>query len=173
VEVARLAEDCGLEAVALHPRTREQGLAGRADWRRIAEVKAAVSIPVIGNGDVTAPGDALRMVDETGCDAVMIGRAAATHPWIFRQLEELLATGSHQPPTPADRHRLLRDYFGLLQASGHRQTLGRMKQFAAYFTSGLPGGARLRARIFESQDPRRILELVDDFFGRDLEPATP
>jgi len=173
VEVARLAEDCGLEAVALHPRTREQGFAGRADWSRIAEVKAAVSIPVIGNGDVTAPEDALRMVDETGCDAVMIGRAAATHPWIFRQLEELLTAGSCRQPTPADRHRLLREYYGMLLDGGHRQTLGRMKQFAAWFTSGMRHGARLRARIFESQDPRRILELVDDFFAHDLEPVSP
>lgn len=172
VEVARLAEDCGLEAVALHPRTREQGFAGRADWSRIAEVKAAVRVPVIGNGDVTTPEDALRMVDETGCDAVMIGRAAATHPWVFRQLEELLATGSYQRPTPADRHRLLREYFDLLLASGHRETLGRMKQFAGYFTTGLRHGAHLRARIFRAQDPRRILELVDNFFERDLEPAS-
>jgi len=94
VQLARMAEDCGLEAIALHPRTREQGYSGRADWSRIAEVKSAVRIPVIGNGDIVAPEDAVRMVDQTGCDAIMIGRAAASDPWIFRQIEQYLATGA-------------------------------------------------------------------------------
>jgi len=164
VEVARLAEDCGLEGVALHPRTREQGFAGRADWSRIAEVKASVKIAVIGNGDVIMPEDAVRLVAETGCDAVMIGRAAATDPWIFRQLSELLATGGYARPSCRDRHALLRDYFELLLASGHGETVGRMKQFAAYFTHGLRYGARLRSQIFQARDPRQILALVEAFF---------
>ena len=88
VQMAKLAEDCGLQAIALHPRTREQGYSGKADWSRIAEVKAAVRIPVIGNGDIVTPEDAVRMVDETGCDAVMIGRTASSTPWIFRQIRQ-------------------------------------------------------------------------------------
>src|SRR5438876_2454311 len=104
VDMARLAENCGLQAVALHPRTREQGYSGHADWTRIAEVKAAVKIPVIGNGDITTPEHAVQMVKETGCDAVMIGRAASSNPWIFRQIADFAALGRYQTPTEQDRH---------------------------------------------------------------------
>src|SRR5437016_4577095 len=99
VKMAQLAEDCGLQAVALHPRTREQGYSGSADWSRIAEVKAAVKIPVIGNGDIVTPEDAVRMIEATGCDAVMIGRTASSNPWIFRQIGQYLASGRYDQPT--------------------------------------------------------------------------
>src|SRR6266705_669427 len=102
VQMAKLAEDCGLQAIALHPRTREQGYAGKADWTRIAEVKAAVKIPVIGNGDILTPEDAVRMVEATGCDAVMVGRTASSNPWIFRQIDQYLETGTYEEPTDSD-----------------------------------------------------------------------
>lgn len=172
VEVARLAADCGLEALTLHPRTREQGFAGKADWSLIGAVKTAVRIPVIGNGDVTTPEDALRMVAETGCDAVMVGRAAATNPLIFRQITELQAGGSYRQLTEGDRYRLLRGYYRLLIEGGHPETIGRMKQFAGYFTRGVRDGARLRRGIFLARQPREILELVDAFFHCELDPVS-
>ena len=164
VRMAKLAEECGLQAVALHPRTREQGFAGKADWRRIAEVKAAVKITVIGNGDVFTPEDAVRMVRETNCDAVMIGRAASSNPWIFRQISEYLATGAYCQPSEHDRYDMMRQYYAMLIERNEKDTVGKMKQFATYFTHGVRHGAQLRASIHRAHEASAIVGLVDDFF---------
>jgi nifR3 family TIM-barrel protein len=189
VELARMAEDCGLQAVALHARTREQGYSGDARWEWIAAVKDAVRIPVIGNGDIRTPEDAAAMVESTRCDAVMIGRAAPANPWIFRQIAQYTATGSYTKPTDMDRYRMIRDYFERLmhevaehpEVLGHadddlskrlkrnhesaqRDAIGRMKQFASWFTHGVPGGATLRREIFDCKRGSQVIDKVEAFF---------
>jgi tRNA-dihydrouridine synthase B len=247
VELARLAEDCGLGAVALHARTREQGYSGNARWEWIGLVKQAVKIPVIGNGDIRRPEDACAMVAQTGCDAVMIGRTAPSNPWIFRQIEQYVAKAGLRPgqaerpvgelslarsregydfscaehgvsseaalvaegqavgslmpagakaldfsapdgttevvpfpliptpvasslahpydePTEADRYQMIRTYFQMLLEEEMPGTEGKMKQFASWFTHGVPGGAALRKAIYEAKSGAEILGRVESFF---------
>jgi len=249
VELARMAESCGLAAVALHARTREMGYSGQARWEWIAAIKDAVKIPVIGNGDIRSPEDACAMVAQTGCDAVMIGRTAPSNPWIFRQIEQYcaamrdagenlngeghdfsravnadivelaLAAGGgfsvrngvpsgakaqdflapnstlrlpsvaqgrleteampvpslresrvglgkkfYEEPTEADRYQMIRTYFQMLIEEELPDAVGKMKQFASWFTHGVPGGAGLRKAIYESKSAPEILARVEDFF---------
>jgi nifR3 family TIM-barrel protein len=168
LQMARMAEDNGLQAVALHGRTREQGYSGTANWRWIAEVKQHVKIPVVGNGDVSRPEDAVRMVEETGCDAVMIGRAASSNPWVFRQISEFVETGEYYQPSEQDRWDIMHAYFAMLIEKGGLDVVGKMKQFATYFTHGVRNGARLRAAIYHARDAAEILRLADEHFEREV-----
>lgn len=173
VPVARLAEDCGVDALAIHGRTRLQGFSGRARWDVIAEVKQAVRIPVIGNGDVMKPEDAEALYHATRCDAVMIGRAAPTNPWIFRQMAEYFSIARYQEPAAADRHELIRDYYEMLVEEETPGAIGKMKQFASWFTHGVANGAELRRQVQSARATAEVLDRVNAFFARPgaTEPA--
>jgi tRNA-dihydrouridine synthase len=220
VELAKMAENCGLCAVALHARTREQGYSGNARWEWIAAVKDAVKVPVIGNGDIRTPEDARAMVEATGCDAVMIGRTAPANPWIFRQIEQYCANdgirtnrvgagaitcpveqsstvflpaeeeipglrpggrtgvsdlhgnGRYDEPSESDRYEMIRTYFRMLIEEELPDATGKMKQFASWFTHGVPGGAGLRKAIYESKSAPEILVRVEEFFEARLAVGT-
>jgi nifR3 family TIM-barrel protein len=165
LQVARLAKDCGVDALAIHPRTRVQGFSGRARWEIIQQAKQAVRIPVIGNGDVFKPQDALALHEQTGCDAAMIGRAAASNPWIFRQMAEFFTTGTYREPADADRYELIRTYYSMLVAEEIPGAIGKMKQFASWFTHGVRNGTELRRQVQSAREAGEVLERVDAFFA--------
>ena len=173
VPLAKMAEDCGLNGVALHARTREQGYSGNARWEWIAAVKDAIRIPVTGNGDIRTPEDAVAMVAQTGCDGVMIGRTAASNPWIFRQIRQHAETGRYDQPTEADRYQMIRTYFKMLVDETMHGSPGKMKQFVAWFTHGVPNGSALRRACYDAHTGPAILASVEKFFEELLRGNLP
>lgn len=165
VDTARLAEEVGVSAIALHPRTKVQGYAGSADWERIAQAKAAVSIPVIGSGDVKSAEDALRRLAETGVDGVMIGRGAMANPWIFRQVHELRRGLPVFQPQPADKQWLLLQYLEmLLESMAEHQAMGKLKQLIGQFSVGLPGAAMLRRDVQHAKSTAEQRAIIQRYF---------
>jgi tRNA-dihydrouridine synthase B len=166
LELGRICQDEGAEAVTLHPRTARQQFSGHADWSAIGELKRALRIPVIGNGDVASPEDALALQRETGCDAVMIGRASLTNPWIFRQAAALLRRERYEEPSLAERHALMRAHFDeVLRREDERAALHKLRKFTGWYTHGLPEGRTLRRRLSEFASADEVLGAVEDYFA--------
>jgi len=165
VQIARIAEDCGLDGIAVHPRSAPQGFRGRADWTVITRVKQAVNIPVIGNGDIVTAVDARAMMRQTGCDAVMIGRAAVANPLIFRQVRQILAG---QPPEPIDldeRFDLMRRYIDAsVSYLGATHACFVLRSRLGWLTRGMPGSSQFRAGICQIQEPRQAYDSLDAYY---------
>ena len=163
VEIAKIIEDCGAAAVAVHGRTREQYYSGKADWDIIRQVKEAVSIPVIGNGDVTGPESAKKMMEETGVDGIMIGRACRGNPWIFKQINEYLKTGiiPEKPSLEEVREMMLRHARMQLDCKGEYTGIREMRKHVAWYTAGYPNSAKLRAKINEVETFEELTEFLN------------
>ncbi len=163
VEIAKIAEACGVAAIAVHGRTREQYYSGKADWDIIAKVKEAVRIPVIGNGDVDSPQAAADLLNRTGCDGVMIGRAAQGNPWIFRQVTHLLEKGELLAPPGKEEKRelILRHAAMLLACKGEYTAVREMRKHLAWYTAGMPHSARFRSMINAMETMEMLTESVE------------
>lgn len=172
LELGRIFEGEGVDAITLHPRTASQMFSGQAHWPAIARLKEAVRIPVIGNGDVKTPEDALRLFAQTGCDGVMIGRAALLNPWIFQQTASLLQGQKPQEPTLEDRLALIRWHVNtILREEEEKMALHKLKTFLGWYTRGLPEGRSLRCQLSQLTSCQQVMEALEGFFQRAAEAA--
>ena len=166
VEIARIAESAGAAAVAVHGRTREQYYSGKADWDIIRQVKEAVKIPVIGNGDLLTAEDVIAMEEQTGCDGFMIARGAQGNPWIFRQILHYFETGEHlqKPPASEVAQMILRHARMMLEFKGEYIGIREIRKHAAWYTAGYPHGARLRVAINQVENYEQLETLLMEYF---------
>jgi tRNA-dihydrouridine synthase B len=165
-EIARIGEDCGAQAIIVHARTCDQGFAGVADWGIIAQVKKAVGIPVIGNGDIWYPRDAIKMRKETSCDAVMVGRGSLGDPWIFKGISQLFSgAGEDYLPTLSQRHEIINTHWKMeAQFSGDEIADKSFRKHLLWYTKGLPGSSRFRQVVSGMQDRQTMMDEVNRFF---------
>ena len=166
VEIAHIAEECGAAAVAVHGRTREQYYSGKADWDIIRQVKERVKIPVIGNGDITSGADAKAMLEQTGCDGLMIGRGAQGNPWVFREVLHFLETGELMPPVSnEEKLATIRRHIELqMQYKGEFTGVREMRKHLAWYSAGLPGSAKFRNEVNLMETKEELLASVDKIF---------
>jgi nifR3 family TIM-barrel protein len=166
LNIARIAEDNGADGIFVHPRFANQGFSGRADWTVIAKVKRALKIPVIGSGDVTEPALALRMRSDTNCDGVMIGRAALSSPWIFKQVLEMERNGHFTIPSLEERYRVVKEHYSLLlEHLGEKRATAIMRGFLLWYTKSLPNRSFLKSVISEIKGKEGFVAVMDEYFG--------
>lgn len=164
LEIAKMLEDVGVQAITLHARTRSMFYSGKADWNAIRELKRSLSVPVIGNGDIFTASDAVRMFRETGCDAVAIGRGAQGNPWIFREIRQLLNGEQPEPPTDRERFELIREHYERMNADkGARVALYEMRKHIAWYLKGLRGSNEVKAEINKMDDIAKVLVRIENF----------
>lgn len=166
LEIARIAAEEGVDAVTLHPRTRSQMFGGQADWQQIKELKEAMSIPVIGSGDLFCADDVKSMFQQTGCDAVMIGRGGYGNPWVIGQALDLLAGRPASQPTHEERLSVARNHFELyLETFGPQKTLGHMRKHLSWYVRGMKNAAGFRAQINQTRTIAEMTSRLEDFFA--------
>ena len=166
VELAKVIQESGGKCIIVHGRTADQGFSGHADWKTIAEVKQAVKIPVVGNGDIWKPQDALDMLAQTGCNAVMVGRGSLGNPWIFDGIRKKMAgDGTLYAPTPADRHRIIKKHWELeARYCGERLANRTFRKHLLWYTKGLTGSSRFREMVGKMKDRRAMFAEIDKYF---------